>query len=728
MIFEPLEKWIWLPKKQYPHNQTSMPSFMLDEEIRKNAQSESDSYTVVQCQRTYSFQKPITSLELRCSGDTFFRLCLNRVPLLSGPVAVGGDFLTNELPRPQHYATRKTITEEFTGLRKGVLDFSALIRMGPVRMNEYSQTRGGFFLTAHIRFADGEKAVVMTDESWMFTFLPAYVSADQYDAAREPHKPIAAERIPNIWHTLDSYIPPLSETRIIPAGGKSIVIHGGEEKKVTLCLGLVYSGYPLIEIHAAGPVHVQLTCMETSDESAEHGLAKESYTFLHNDTYTGLAMTSARYLRLTIQNQGKQDAILTAGFLASCYPVEATAVTTTSDRDLNLVTYVCTHTLQYCRQSIHLDSGRHCEPLACTGDYYIESLMTAFTFGDMRLSEFDVLRTAQLLRYNNGQMFHTSYSLIWVQMLWDVYMFTGNYSLLQKCEDALILLQDRFASYIGENGLIENPPNYMFVDWLNPDGISTHHPPKALGQTCLNLFYFGALQTAAKIWSELKEYSMACQQTLKASRLRSAIYAQLFDHKKGVFFEGLNTSTSEDLCNFFMPQNVSKRYYRMHANVLAAYFGFFSSEENATILETILNDEAYGVVQPYFAHFLLEAIYRNGLRDKYTLKILEDWKRPVKEYPYGLTEGFYTPEPGYIFDHSHAWGGTPAYALPLALSGIDILEPGYKRISLNPSLLGLNRADVQIPTPYGMIELSLRKGQDPILNIPSEIIYQRLHY
>ena len=106
---------------------------------------------------------------------------------------------------------------------------------------------------------------------------------------------------------------------------------------------------------------------------------------------------------------------------------------------------------------------------------------------------------------------------------------------------------------------------------------------------------------------------------------------------------------------------------------------------------------------------------------------MEDWKRPVKEYPYGLTEGFYTPVPGYIFDHSHAWG-TPAYALPLALSDIDILEPGYKRISLNPSLLGLNRSDVQIPTPYGMIKLSLRKGQDPILNIPSEIIYQRLHY
>ena len=30
---------------------------------------------------------------------------------------------------------------------------------------------------------------------------------------------------------------------------------------------------------------------------------------------------------------------------------------------------------------------------------------------------------------------------------------------------------------------------YMFVDWIEIDGLSLHHPPKALGQTCLNLFY-----------------------------------------------------------------------------------------------------------------------------------------------------------------------------------------------------------------------------------------------
>ena len=132
----------------------------------------------------------------------------------------------------------------------------------------------------------------------------------------------------------------------------------------------------------------------------------------------------------------------------------------------------------------------HCEPLACTGDYYIETLMNAFSFGDMRLAEFDVLRTAELLRHNDGRIFHTTYSLIWVRMLYDTYMMSGNIALLEKCADALDMLLARFSTYVGENGLIENPPDYMFVDWIYIDGITMHHPPKCLGQSVLNMFYY----------------------------------------------------------------------------------------------------------------------------------------------------------------------------------------------------------------------------------------------
>ena len=170
-----------------------------------------------------------------------------------------------------------------------------------------------------------------------------------------------------------------------------------------------------------------------------------------------------------------------------------------------------------------------------------------------------------------------------------------------------------------------------------------------------------------------------------------------------------------------MPQNVEKRYYRKHANILAAYFGIFDRETCQEILHKVMNDPELGLVQPYFTHFLLEAVYRNGLRDTYTRTILEEWKAPVRDCPYGLAEGFHKPEPTYSFDHSHAWGGTPSYALPLALTGLELLEPGFRKIRLNPSLLGLEQAHVQIPTPYGMIELHMENGKEPVISVPNEI-------
>ena len=66
-------------------------------------------------------------------------------------------------------------------------------------------------------------------------------------------------------------------------------------------------------------------------------------------------------------------------------------------------------------------------------------------------------------------------------------------------------------------------------------------------------------------------------------------------------------------------------------------------------------------------------------------------------------------------------GGSPLYSVPKALSGLEILEPGFKKIRLSPSLLGLKFADVCIPTPFGEIKIKLERGKEPVYDIPKEI-------
>ena len=133
------------------------------------------------------------------------------------------------------------------------------------------------------------------------------------------------------------------------------------------------------------------------------------------------------------------------------------------------------------------------------------------------------------------------------------------------------------------------------------------------------------------------------------------------------------------------------------------------------LIEKVMTDKIEGDYQPYFAHFLLEAIYKSGLRDKYTLKVIEKWKAPVKDCRKGLAEGFVKPEPTYSFDHSHAWGGTPLYSLPKALSGFEIIKPGLEKYRVRPSLLGLDSAKVRIPLKGEILTIELKKDCETVV-------------
>lgn len=698
------EKWIWLSSDVYPDFQTTNVSAMTGKD--------ECNYCVADFKKSYKFKKKVSSLFLRFSADTYFDLKLNDELIATGPVPIGSDFLCNDTPRGQHYSSEKTLSPDCD-----TLEFFAQVKMGPVGIYEYSKGHGGFMLSGCVTFEDGTMTVISTDNSWLTRRNGAYTKPFEYNACIKPDDWACAEEIPDLWQTRVAPLPQLTHETIIPEKSE-IWINSGETQETIIETDRIYAARLKLNVSTKGMVKITVTSFETE---IDHRSKTEELFFDSDGEYISLQIHSVGGLKITAENQSDDTATVNASIIAVCYPVTQCGITTTDNDDINLILDVCRHTLKYCRQHIHLDSPCHYEPLACTGDYYIETLMTLFSFGDMNLAVFDVIRTAELIRNNKGRMFHTTYSLIWVLMLYDVYVFTGKREILDECEDSLIILLDLFATYVDESGIIENPPDYMFIDWLYIDEISLHHPPKALGQTCLNMFYYGALKKAAEIYSILGRDAMKFDCLSKADALKDAINTILFDRDRQMYFEGLNTPTAEHLLYSQMPQNTDKRYFRKHANILAAYFGVCGEETAKDLIHRIMSDEIEGEYQAYFAHYLLEAVYRNGLRDEYTMQIIKKWIPHVKDCSKGLTEGFIPPEPTYSFDHSHAWGGSPLYSLPLALTGLQIKKPDFKEISFSPSLLGFRQATVEIPTPYGMITVSLKEGKEPVFNVPDEI-------
>ncbi len=696
-----MSSWIWLPSKEYPNNQDTFYNSL--------SPSGDGNYTVCSFNKAYDFRQTPKFVEITFSADTAFYLTCNGEDVGRGPAYSGGDFLNNDKKRSDYYSFKKVLTQ-----KENHLDFFALVRMKPYHISEYSRGAGGFYLSGVAYFESGEKIEFGTDSSWDVTFLPSYNQPKYYDGGIENDAPVKAEIKTDIWC---AEVAPISPCTLEKFKKYTYKISSGESIKEIKELDKVYAGFLKIKAKTKGIVTVNINAFERSER---YFLAYCKFT--KDSEYYSLELASVGGLDIEISNQSDFDAELEISFDTSYYPINSFAKTEVSDEELNKLLEVCAHTLKYCRQSHHLDSPKHSEPLACVGDYYIEMLMTAFSYGDFSLCEFDILRIAKTMENNDGRLFHTTYSLIFVDMIYECYMLTGNKELLIKCKNALNLLFARFKTYIGKTGLVETPPDYMFIDWLFPDGISTHHPPKALGQACLNIFLYKALNTGARIYDELCCNDMANSLKKGAVCLKKAILYNLYDKERDLFFEGLNTETPEELLGQYMPQNVTKRYYRRHANILACYAGIFEKEECKELLQKVYKDDSLGEVQPYFMHFWLEAILRNGLSDKYTLSLLDLWKKSIRECPKGLVEGFYPPEPTYKFDYSHAWGGTPLYSLPMALSGLEILEAGFKKIRLKPTLLSLDFARVEIPTPFGIIVIENSRENGVKITSPREII------
>lgn len=700
--------WIWLDDKIYPRFQNNLYNTLYD---CLNKDDDKFNYCVADLFNVYKFDKSVKSVDFQISADNRYILHINNKLVGIGPALAGGDFLCVGTS-PKHYADRYNL--DFSSDSVDEIEIKAKVRLQPEMCCDYSRGHGGFFLSGTVTFEDGTTEKIETDSTWRAKRDECYNGFRSYDSSLK-EKPLYlsfnATEVKDIWNLEDSHIPSLTFNKIFE---KEVKVGIGKTETFEFELDKIYGVYPVLSSY--GTCDILLKTCELKGQTE----TEEQVVFVDNfGNYFSFHMHSAGMVTLMIKNTDEIEIKVTLSLIAPWYPIEKEGTFVTSNDGLNKVYDVCKHTLKICRQSIHLDSTKHQELLACTGDYNIESLMTLFCFGDMRLAEFDLMRTADWLVANDGVMFHTTYSLIWVQMLHDVYMITGRKEILYYCKNALSKLLERFDSYKDENGIIENPPDFMFVDWTVIDGFSMHHPPKALGQTVLNAFYYNALIHAEKIYSYIGEQTISDQLKIKSDEFRIQFNRIFFDKDKKLYFDGLGTPYGGE--KHYHPANVNKKYFSKYPNILASLFGLADEELAKDILDRIIFDDSLQDIQPYFMHYLLNAVRKYGMFEKYGIKLLERWIPVVEECDKGLAEGWIAPEESYSFDHSHAWGGTPAYQMPMAITGLEILEAGMKKMKFTPNLFGLDYAHITIPTEYGDIVIDAKKGKRADITAPDII-------
>ncbi|TFH15296.1 MAG: hypothetical protein E4H02_08190 [Lentisphaerales bacterium] len=704
-------RWVWLNTSVYPDRQKCSATTFCTSDF---------PFTIALIRKTFDLPFTPTRATAWISGDTKYRCWVNGTPVARGPAEVGGDYANRESPDWWFYEG----IELKDNLRRGRNVITADVMLGPQVQADYSMGRGGFLLELAVEGEGAERLALCTDDTWRATLSHAETQPGTYDARKEfygwkdadfddsvwPCTDIVGTVEQSPWNLLPREIPMLAETRIPPVAVAfedrpaldnvfPLTMGPGCPQTFRLQFPREVAGHIFLDMEGGEGTHVDLDFRELPDVPG-----KQETVILpgHRWSYQSRSLHGFEYLQVTVTvldgAQCKEPLTIHAiDAVFTSFPVEYRGYFKCSDPLLNQLWDVGRWTTQLCMQSYHLDSPIHQEGLGCTGDYMIESLISYCCFGEARLARKDILRTAYLLKQKQGRMFHTSYSLLWVWMVMDYMMYSGDLETVHMVMAEIHDLLDLFDSYIGSIGLITKAPNYMFMDWVGVGGFSLHHPPGSMGQGYMSAFYFRALRYGAELSRLCGDESRAQVYNRRATALKSAFNQHLWSRERGLYRDGV-PGTTEAAPGKWLPVDSKEESFTVHTNAVAVAVGIAPPESRQTIMRKVLGNDSLPLVQPYFMHYVFEALAEAGLFEEYAFDIMYRWKELLKEHPSSLKEMW---DGG---DYSHAWGGTPAYQLSTRVLGISSRKPGFHALSLSPCLGPLRMARGAIPTPHGPIQ------------------------
>lgn len=717
--------WIWLNSRAYPDRQRCRPTVFCGNEF---------PHTVAMFRKTFDVPFVPCRTTIWISGDTKYRCWVNGVHAASGPAEVGGDYGNCESPDWWFYEG----VELANAVRRGRNVIAAEVVLGPQVQADYSMGRGGFLLEMLVEAENGERLVLGTDSGWRAAVCEAELQAGLYDARREtagwtnldcddsgwPPADIVGPAESSVWNLLPREIPLLAQTRVPPI---SILVPGEKAEAGSGAARPGGSLFPL-RLKPGGPMLFwlkfsrELTGRIFLDVDGPRGTRldidfqelrgvsgnRESYILPGRKwSYQSRGLQGFEYLQVAVAFPGGQrcDTPLTIRALDAVFtsfPVACRGQFECSDAFLNRLWSAGRWTNRLCMQSFHLDSPIHQEGLGCTGDYMIEALISYCCFGEARLARKDILRTAYLLRQKKGRMFHTSYSLLWVWMLRDYWMFSGDETTVGEVLSTMLDLLDLFDSYVGDSGLVTGAPNYMFMDWVKAGGYTLHHPPASMGHGYMSAFYFRALQFGAELSRLCGARTRAKTCDRRARALKLAFNQRLWRPARGLYRDGIPGATKTPP-NQWLPADAKEDSFTIHTNAAAVAVGIATPARGRDIMRRAMADKTLPAAQPYFTHFIFEALARSDLFEEHAFGMMDRWKPILEEHPSSLKEMW---DGG---DYSHAWSGTPAYQLSARALGISARDPGFCSLTLRPRLGPLRTAKGVVPTPRGPIEVSWKR-------------------
>ena len=659
------------------------------------------------------------------SADISYRLWVNGKLASRGPSDIGMDY--NRTPSGKWFFEVSDLTAL---LKRGANVLAVEVFAQPLIGWEGSRQPGHLLC----ELLNGEKVIIATDMEWRVRTSDHWSHREgrwSCDLEREPNGWrqsgfkgegwSSAKEVPNSWLPLvQSEIPARMEVvyphlefkRISPnvslTGGKfPISITGQGEFSVRY--DRILSAFIGLRVRGGkgGTLHIE------PNEPDAPGYHRAVDMLLTGAEQTVELPFLDSYSVINLRATGLQEPLEIMDVISvfASQPVAYRGAFECNDPELNRLWNVCRWSTQICLQTHHLDSPHHQEPISDPGDYMILSLNNYAAFFQPALARQDLRKYAWIMGQCKNQVFHTSYALLWLQMLMDYFDHTGDEALIRELAPAVFSLIDTFTGYLGKNGLVSESPNYMFMDWVEIAGFPGHHPPAVIGQGYLTAFYYRALEDARRVAKLVGEPKREAECVRLRLEVKESFQRELWSEGKSFYRDGKPFQTSVPPGQW-LPADKEIETFTSHVNILAVLYDIAPKETRSAILERAMAIEAF-TCQPYFMHFVFEAMAHAGLFQKLALNQMKRWK--IVEETQSLREMW------TVGDLSHGWGATPLRQLSRHVLGVSLLEPGGKRIAISPKPCGLTHAKGVVPLPMGDVKVEwfvVNDGMNLKIEIP----------
>ncbi len=724
------------------------------------------NYEVLNFRKTFDLEQLPTSFWVHASADNRYELFVNGKRVCRGPAR--GDFLnwfyetvdlapylktgTNCIAalvwNGGEYKPMAQISDKTAFILQGNADHAQVVNTDEswrVLLNPaYSPI---IYLDNDIRLhweyyvAGVLDAIDAREYPWNWE-TPGYDDRD-WDTPRQLDRPYPAGRsYHHKWGMTPRVVPLLQEqshkvdqiVRIRPAlpGIKSrapklpLHIPANTQVEVLFDYGEVAHGYPEVLVSGGKGSQMKIRYAEKfilpGRESGHRDVIQDKLIGIH-DEYTSdggserqfrpLWTRTFRWLQLEIQTEDEGLTINDVAYASVNYPTRITASFSSDDPVLEKIWDASIRTQVLSAQETFV-SDLYWEQIQYVGDTNVQGLCYLFLTGDdtlykLALKQIDDSRLPSGLtqsRYPcNLVQLGPSYSLSWVTMLYDYWMYGEDpeyiFQFLPGAEQVL----EWHARNLTENGLL---PSLGFIDWAF---IPRVEQIRELGEntesTVHSLFLAFTLKQASELFRAAGMQYQADRYMDWYRQLIQTIRSRCFDPEKALYVDVPGT----DLVS-------------QHTNVMAVLADASTGREATALLDRVLNDETLLWADMYFKYYLGRALRKSGMGGHY-LDTIEPWRQAIDMGMTSFGEAMTEPR-----SECHAWSTSPAFEFLSTICGIESLAPGFASIQIKPELNGLEHVEGKMKHPDGMISVELwredqrLKGQvSTPPGVPAEFIH-----